>query len=179
MVFNEWLHGMDYGHHERGMFRPPLSKGHDRVLSDRRFILPLDSGTCVSGKIPLAAKSSFPSSEGDEMRYEYTTVGITARFPFNRRTEMKDWDAAGRIEDEPWRRRPWRQRSAGAVAEAQGQPQTAAAGRGRGGGGAGVRRGRERLLLDFGWRSTSVMADDPAQDFNFRGNFSKTGDRAG
>ena len=35
--------------------------------------------------------------------------------------------------------------------------------------------GRERLLLDFGWRFHFGHADDPAQDFNFRGNFSKTG----
>jgi beta-galactosidase len=34
---------------------------------------------------------------------------------------------------------------------------------------------RERLLLDFGWRFHFGHADDPAQDFNFRGNFSKTG----
>ena len=34
---------------------------------------------------------------------------------------------------------------------------------------------RQRLLLDFGWRFHFGHADDPAQDFNFRGNFSKTG----
>ena len=34
---------------------------------------------------------------------------------------------------------------------------------------------RERLLLDFGWRFHFGNADDVAQDFNFRGNFSKTG----
>jgi beta-galactosidase len=35
--------------------------------------------------------------------------------------------------------------------------------------------GRERLLLDFGWRFHFGHASDAAQDFNFRGNFSKTG----
>ncbi len=35
--------------------------------------------------------------------------------------------------------------------------------------------GRERLLLDFGWRFHFGNAADAAQDFNFRGNFSKTG----
>jgi beta-galactosidase len=35
--------------------------------------------------------------------------------------------------------------------------------------------GRERLLLDFGWRFHLGHATDAAQDFNFRGNFSKTG----
>ncbi len=35
--------------------------------------------------------------------------------------------------------------------------------------------GRERLLLDFGWRFHFGNANDAAQDFNFRGNFSKTG----
>jgi len=35
--------------------------------------------------------------------------------------------------------------------------------------------GRERLLLDFGWRFHLGNASDAAQDFNFRGNFSKTG----
>ena len=34
--------------------------------------------------------------------------------------------------------------------------------------------GRERLLLDFGWRFHFGHATDVAQDFNFRGNFSKT-----
>jgi beta-galactosidase len=34
---------------------------------------------------------------------------------------------------------------------------------------------RERLLLDFGWRFHLGHASDPAQDFDFRGNFSKTG----
>ena len=51
--------------------------------------------------------------------------------------------------------------------EAQAQaapPATAAAG-----------PGRERLLLDFGWRFHFGHAADAAQDFNFRGNFSKTG----
>ena len=35
--------------------------------------------------------------------------------------------------------------------------------------------GRERLLLDFGWRFHFGHATDAAQDFDFRGNFSKTG----
>jgi beta-galactosidase len=35
--------------------------------------------------------------------------------------------------------------------------------------------GRERLLLDFGWRFHFGHAADTARDFNFRGNFSKTG----
>src|ERR1035438_4116681 len=35
--------------------------------------------------------------------------------------------------------------------------------------------GRERLLLDFGWRFHFGHATDAAHDFNFRGNFSKTG----
>ncbi|HUP02982.1 MAG TPA: beta-galactosidase GalA [Bryobacteraceae bacterium] len=35
--------------------------------------------------------------------------------------------------------------------------------------------GRERLLLDFGWTFHFGHAADPAQDFDFRGNFSKTG----
>ncbi len=34
---------------------------------------------------------------------------------------------------------------------------------------------RERLLLDFGWRFHLGNASDAARDFNFRGNFSKTG----
>jgi beta-galactosidase len=34
---------------------------------------------------------------------------------------------------------------------------------------------RQRLLLDFGWRFHLGHAGDAAQDFNFRGNFSKTG----
>jgi beta-galactosidase len=34
---------------------------------------------------------------------------------------------------------------------------------------------RERRLLDFGWRFHFGNANDVAQDFNFRGNFSKTG----
>jgi beta-galactosidase len=34
---------------------------------------------------------------------------------------------------------------------------------------------RERLLLDFGWRFHFGHAVDAAQDFNFRGNFSKSG----
>src|ERR1700753_440017 len=39
--------------------------------------------------------------------------------------------------------------------------------------------GRERLLLDFGWRFHFGNADDPAKDFGFgsgrTGNFQKTG----
>jgi len=35
--------------------------------------------------------------------------------------------------------------------------------------------GRERLLLDFGWRFHFGHATDMARDFDFRGNFSKTG----
>src|SRR5690349_16901657 len=35
--------------------------------------------------------------------------------------------------------------------------------------------GRERLLLDFGWRFHFGRADDPAKDFGFTGNFQKTG----
>jgi beta-galactosidase len=35
--------------------------------------------------------------------------------------------------------------------------------------------GRERLLLDFGWRFHLGHATDAEKDFNFRGNFSKTG----
>ena len=35
--------------------------------------------------------------------------------------------------------------------------------------------GRERLLLDFGWRFHFGHADDPARDFGFTGNFQKTG----
>src|ERR1035441_8787654 len=35
--------------------------------------------------------------------------------------------------------------------------------------------GRERLLLDSGWRFHFGHATDLAQDFNFRGNFSKSG----
>ena len=34
---------------------------------------------------------------------------------------------------------------------------------------------RERSLLDFGWRFHLGNANDAAQDFNFRGNFSKSG----
>ncbi|HTX35031.1 MAG TPA: beta-galactosidase GalA [Bryobacteraceae bacterium] len=41
--------------------------------------------------------------------------------------------------------------------------------------GVGAGAGRERLLLDFGWRFHFGHASDAAQDFNFRGNFSKTG----
>jgi beta-galactosidase len=37
------------------------------------------------------------------------------------------------------------------------------------------RAGRERLLLDFGWRFHFGHADDPAKDFGFTGNFQKTG----
>ena len=40
---------------------------------------------------------------------------------------------------------------------------------------AAASSGRERLLLDFGWRFHFGHAADAAQDFNFRGNFSKTG----
>jgi beta-galactosidase len=40
---------------------------------------------------------------------------------------------------------------------------------------AAAEPGRERLLLDFGWRFHLGHATDAAQDFNFRGNFSKTG----
>jgi beta-galactosidase len=35
--------------------------------------------------------------------------------------------------------------------------------------------GRERLLLDFGWRFHFGHATDASRDFDFRGNFSKTG----
>jgi len=35
--------------------------------------------------------------------------------------------------------------------------------------------GRERLLLDFGWRFHFGHAHDPAKDFGFTGNFQKTG----
>jgi beta-galactosidase len=35
--------------------------------------------------------------------------------------------------------------------------------------------GRERLLLDFGWRFHFGHATDASKDFDFRGNFSKTG----
>ena len=35
--------------------------------------------------------------------------------------------------------------------------------------------GRERLLLDFGWRFHLGHANDPAKDFGFTGNFQKTG----
>jgi len=35
--------------------------------------------------------------------------------------------------------------------------------------------GRERLLMDFGWRFHLGHATDAAKDFDFRGNFSKTG----
>jgi beta-galactosidase len=55
--------------------------------------------------------------------------------------------------------------------EAQAQAQTpAGAGAPSGSGG-----GRERLLLDFGWRFHFGHASDMARDFDFRGNFSKTG----
>jgi len=37
------------------------------------------------------------------------------------------------------------------------------------------RAGRERLLLDFGWRFHFGHADDPSKDFGFTGNFQKTG----
>jgi beta-galactosidase len=52
--------------------------------------------------------------------------------------------------------------------EAQAQTQAAA-------GPAASGAGRERLLLDFGWRFHFGHASDAAQDFDFRGNFSKTG----
>jgi beta-galactosidase len=53
----------------------------------------------------------------------------------------------------------------GEDAQAQtGKPATASAG-----------AGRERLLLDFGWRFHLGHATDAAHDFDFRGNFSKTG----
>src|SRR5690349_13286485 len=35
--------------------------------------------------------------------------------------------------------------------------------------------GRERLLLDFGWRFHFGHASDPDKDFGFTGNFQKTG----
>ncbi|HJX01261.1 MAG TPA: beta-galactosidase, partial [Terriglobales bacterium] len=35
--------------------------------------------------------------------------------------------------------------------------------------------GRERLLLDFGWRFHFGHADDSTKDFGFTGNFQKTG----
>ena len=38
---------------------------------------------------------------------------------------------------------------------------------------AGTNGGRERLLLDFGWRFHFGHATDAALDFDFRGNFSK------
>src|SRR3974390_2622708 len=57
-----------------------------------------------------------------------------------------------------------------AVAE---QAQDAAAGNTAGG------AGRERLLMDFGWRFHFGHASDPAKDFGFgggrSGNFQKTG----
>jgi beta-galactosidase len=37
------------------------------------------------------------------------------------------------------------------------------------------RAGRERLLLDFGWRFHLGHANDPTKDFGFTGNFQKTG----
>jgi beta-galactosidase len=40
---------------------------------------------------------------------------------------------------------------------------------------AGPGAGRERLLLDFGWRFHFGHATEAAKDFDFRGNFSKTG----
>ncbi len=43
------------------------------------------------------------------------------------------------------------------------------------GGTAALPGARERLLLDFGWRFHFGHATEAAQDFNFRGNFSKTG----
>jgi len=52
------------------------------------------------------------------------------------------------------------------------QPQTAAPAAGAA---AAPGAGRERRLLDFGWRFHFGHATDAAQDFNFSGNFSKTG----
>jgi beta-galactosidase len=63
--------------------------------------------------------------------------------------------------------------SAEAVAEAE--PQTGTPAVGAAPASPGSAAGRERLLLDFGWRFHFGHAADPAQDFNFRGNFSKTG----
>jgi beta-galactosidase len=63
--------------------------------------------------------------------------------------------------------------SAEAVAEAE--PQTATPAAGAASASPGTAEGRERLLLDFGWRFHFGHASDAAQDFNFRGNFSKTG----
>ena len=50
------------------------------------------------------------------------------------------------------------------AAEAQSSPAATAPG-----------AGRERLLLDFGWRFHLGHATDMEKDFDFRGNFSKTG----
>ena len=60
-----------------------------------------------------------------------------------------------------------------AVAEAEPQAATPAAPRAAPAPGSGG--GRERLLLDFGWRFHFGHATDVAQDFNFAGNYSKTG----
>jgi len=60
-------------------------------------------------------------------------------------------------------------RAADAAFEEQAEPQAAPPA-------APVAAGaRERLLLDFGWRFHSGHAADPSKDFDFRGNFSKTG----
>ena len=57
--------------------------------------------------------------------------------------------------------------------EAEAQAQEARAGAAAGG------AGRERLLMDFGWRFHFGHASDPAKDFGFgggrSGNFQKTG----
>ena len=60
-----------------------------------------------------------------------------------------------------------------AVVAAAGQTNGSAAAQTPGTSAAGG--GRERLLLDFGWRFHLGHASDPAQDFGFSGNFSKTG----
>ncbi|MGA2266871.1 MAG: beta-galactosidase GalA [Bryobacteraceae bacterium] len=66
-----------------------------------------------------------------------------------------------------------------AVAAAEGAveaaAQTSPTASGAAAGARGSASGRERLLLDFGWRFHFGHAGDLAQDFNFRGNFSKTG----
>jgi beta-galactosidase len=60
--------------------------------------------------------------------------------------------------------------AAGEGISAEYQAQTASPAAAAGGGPV-----RERSLLDFGWRFHFGHATDAAQDFNFRGNFSKTG----
>jgi beta-galactosidase len=65
--------------------------------------------------------------------------------------------------------------AASAEAVAEGEPQTGTPAAGAPSASPGSAAGRERLLLDFGWRFHFGHAADPAQDFNFRGNFSKTG----